>query len=98
MAPASRLKRFARRPSNADLSHRTARDSWPSANSCSSSSCRVFRPPRQSSMRAALQALAAMGHGRRTWAVLGEMLELGPESVTEHDALGRLAVRLRSEE
>jgi UDP-N-acetylmuramoyl-tripeptide--D-alanyl-D-alanine ligase len=46
------------------------------------------------SMRAALQALAAMGHGRRTWAVLGEMLELGPESVTEHDALGRLAVRL----
>jgi UDP-N-acetylmuramoyl-tripeptide--D-alanyl-D-alanine ligase len=35
-----------------------------------------------------------MGHGRRTWAVLGEMLELGPESVTEHDNLGRLAVRL----
>jgi len=46
------------------------------------------------SMRAALTALAAMGHGRRTWAVLGEMLELGPESVAEHDALGRLAVRL----
>jgi UDP-N-acetylmuramoyl-tripeptide--D-alanyl-D-alanine ligase len=46
------------------------------------------------SMRAALKALADMGHGRRTWAVLGEMLELGPESVTEHDALGRLAVRL----
>jgi len=46
------------------------------------------------SMRAALKALADMGHGRRTWAVLGEMLELGPDSVTEHDALGRLAVRL----
>jgi UDP-N-acetylmuramoyl-tripeptide--D-alanyl-D-alanine ligase len=26
--------------------------------------------------------------------VLGEMLELGDQSVTEHDALGRLAVRL----
>src|ERR1019366_8955531 len=46
------------------------------------------------SMRAALKALAAMGHGRRTWAVLGEMRELGAESITEHDALGRLAVRL----
>jgi UDP-N-acetylmuramoyl-tripeptide--D-alanyl-D-alanine ligase len=46
------------------------------------------------SMRAALKALAAMGHGRRTWAVLGEMLELGDESVAEHDALGRVAVRL----
>jgi UDP-N-acetylmuramoyl-tripeptide--D-alanyl-D-alanine ligase len=46
------------------------------------------------SMRAALNALAAMGQGRRTWAVLGVMLELGPESITAHDALGRLAVRL----
>jgi len=46
------------------------------------------------SMRAALKALAAMGRGRRTWAVLGEMLELGPESVAEHDALGRIVVRL----
>ena len=46
------------------------------------------------SMRAALKTLAAMGAGRRTWAVLGEMLELGDESVTEHDAIGRLAVRL----
>jgi len=47
------------------------------------------------SMRAALKALAIMGRGRRTWAVLGEMRELGPESVTEHDALGRLAVSLK---
>ncbi|HSF26232.1 MAG TPA: UDP-N-acetylmuramoyl-tripeptide--D-alanyl-D-alanine ligase [Actinomycetes bacterium] len=46
------------------------------------------------SMRAALKALAAMAGGRRTWAVLGEMLELGPDSGTEHDAVGRLAVRL----
>jgi UDP-N-acetylmuramoyl-tripeptide--D-alanyl-D-alanine ligase len=46
------------------------------------------------SMRAALKALAVMGHGRRTWAVLGEMRELGPESITAHDALGRLAVHL----
>ena len=46
------------------------------------------------SMRAALKALATMGRGRRTWAVLGEMRELGPESVTEHDAIGQLAVRL----
>ncbi|MBE3074805.1 MAG: UDP-N-acetylmuramoyl-tripeptide--D-alanyl-D-alanine ligase [Actinobacteria bacterium] len=46
------------------------------------------------SMRAALKALAVMGQGRRTWAVLGEMRELGPESITEHDALGRLAMQL----
>ncbi|AYJ49995.1 UDP-N-acetylmuramoyl-tripeptide--D-alanyl-D-alanine ligase [Rhodococcus sp. P1Y] len=51
------------------------------------------------SMRAALKALVSMsrsgtGSRRRTWAVLGEMGELGPESVTEHDAIGRLAVRL----
>jgi len=46
------------------------------------------------SMRAALKSLAVMGKGRRTWAVLGEMLELGPGSITEHEALGRLAVRL----
>jgi UDP-N-acetylmuramoyl-tripeptide--D-alanyl-D-alanine ligase len=46
------------------------------------------------SMRAALKALVAMGQGRRTWAVLGSMLELGDESTTEHDAIGRLAVRL----
>lgn len=46
------------------------------------------------SVRAALRALAAMGRGRRTWAVLGEMAELGDESLAEHDAVGRLAVRL----
>ncbi|MBT2387439.1 UDP-N-acetylmuramoyl-tripeptide--D-alanyl-D-alanine ligase [Streptomyces sp. ISL-11] len=51
------------------------------------------------SMRAALRALAAMGQaatakGGRTWAVLGRMAELGGESLAEHDAVGRLAVRL----
>ncbi|NGO80096.1 UDP-N-acetylmuramoyl-tripeptide--D-alanyl-D-alanine ligase [Streptomyces sp. YC504] len=46
------------------------------------------------SMRAALRALAAMAKGRRTWAVLGKMAELGDEALPEHDAVGRLAVRL----
>jgi UDP-N-acetylmuramoyl-tripeptide--D-alanyl-D-alanine ligase len=51
------------------------------------------------SMRAALRALVAIGKaarakGGRTWAVLGKMAELGDESLAEHDAVGRLAVRL----
>ncbi len=59
------------------------------------------------SVRAGLQALAVMarndgGRGgarqsagpRRSWAVLGEMGELGEDSITEHDRVGRLAVRL----
>jgi UDP-N-acetylmuramoyl-tripeptide--D-alanyl-D-alanine ligase len=51
------------------------------------------------SMRAGLQALAWIAHGestdpRRSWAVLGEMAELGEDAVTEHDRIGRLAVRL----
>jgi UDP-N-acetylmuramoyl-tripeptide--D-alanyl-D-alanine ligase len=45
-------------------------------------------------MRAALKALAALGQRRRTWAVLGEMRELGESAPAEHDALGRLVVRL----
>jgi UDP-N-acetylmuramoyl-tripeptide--D-alanyl-D-alanine ligase len=48
------------------------------------------------SVRAALKALVAIGRARgvRTWAVLGEMLELGDTSTEEHDAIGRLVVRL----
>jgi len=48
------------------------------------------------STRAALKSLVAIGRSRgaRTWAVLGEMLELGDTSKAEHDAIGRLVVRL----
>jgi UDP-N-acetylmuramoyl-tripeptide--D-alanyl-D-alanine ligase len=50
------------------------------------------------SMHAALDALRAIGHGggesRRTWAVLGEMLELGDLSRTEHEQVGRWAAQL----
>jgi UDP-N-acetylmuramoyl-tripeptide--D-alanyl-D-alanine ligase len=54
------------------------------------------------SMRAGLQALAWIAQGsaakptekRRSWAVLGEMAELGEDAITEHDRIGRLAVRL----
>ncbi|HEY2698340.1 MAG TPA: UDP-N-acetylmuramoyl-tripeptide--D-alanyl-D-alanine ligase [Pseudonocardiaceae bacterium] len=48
-------------------------------------------------MREALKTLATMGRsgeGRRTWAVLAAMGELGEDSVTVHDEIGRLAVRL----
>src|SRR6478752_2264014 len=46
------------------------------------------------SMRAALRTLAELGRGRRTWAVLGAMLELGPDSIREHMAVGTQVVRL----
>jgi UDP-N-acetylmuramoyl-tripeptide--D-alanyl-D-alanine ligase len=54
------------------------------------------------SMQAGLQALAWIARGgesparenRRSWAVLGEMAELGEDAITEHDRVGRLAVRL----
>lgn len=46
------------------------------------------------SMRAALRTLADLGRGRRTWAVLGAMLELGPESIREHTVVGTQVVRL----
>ena len=50
------------------------------------------------SMRAGLKALATFARARpeaRSWAVLGRMAELGERSDEEHDAIGRLAVRLR---
>ena len=46
------------------------------------------------SMRVALKTLANMAKGHRSIAVLGDMKELGPYSLEEHDSLGRLAVRL----
>ncbi|GGM37891.1 UDP-N-acetylmuramoyl-tripeptide--D-alanyl-D-alanine ligase [Longimycelium tulufanense] len=48
------------------------------------------------SMRAALKTLVAMarGTGGRSWAVLGEMAELGADALRAHDEIGRLAVRL----
>ncbi|WP_277212803.1 UDP-N-acetylmuramoyl-tripeptide--D-alanyl-D-alanine ligase [Isoptericola croceus] len=47
------------------------------------------------SMRAALRTLAVMaGRTRRSVAVVGEMRELGDVARVEHDAIGRLAVRL----
>jgi UDP-N-acetylmuramoyl-tripeptide--D-alanyl-D-alanine ligase len=46
------------------------------------------------SMRAGLKALKAMAGERRTWAVLGEMRELGKDAQDAHDEIGRLCVRL----
>ncbi|WP_291377660.1 UDP-N-acetylmuramoyl-tripeptide--D-alanyl-D-alanine ligase [Demequina sp.] len=46
------------------------------------------------SMRAAFRALREIADGGRTWAVIGEMLEMGQASVQAHDDLGIDAVRL----
>jgi UDP-N-acetylmuramoyl-tripeptide--D-alanyl-D-alanine ligase len=46
------------------------------------------------STAAALKALVAMSHGRPSWAVLGNMAELGDETTAAHDRIGRLVVRL----
>ena len=50
------------------------------------------------SMAAALRAVRSIADAveppRRTWAVLGEMLELGELSRAEHESVGRLAVEL----
>ncbi|TCP45402.1 UDP-N-acetylmuramoyl-tripeptide--D-alanyl-D-alanine ligase [Tamaricihabitans halophyticus] len=48
-------------------------------------------------VRSALKSLATMsraGEGRRSWAVLGPMSELGDQAAEVHDEIGRLAVRL----
>jgi UDP-N-acetylmuramoyl-tripeptide--D-alanyl-D-alanine ligase len=46
------------------------------------------------SMAVALKALAALGRGRRTVAVLGYMAELGPYERDGHAEVGRLAAEL----
>jgi UDP-N-acetylmuramoyl-tripeptide--D-alanyl-D-alanine ligase len=48
------------------------------------------------SMRAALETLGAVGQARRgrSFAVLGQMAELGAGGPAEHEAVGRLAARL----
>ena len=48
------------------------------------------------SMRAALKTLAVLSRGktRRTWAVLGHMAGLGPDSREQHMDIGRFLVRL----
>ncbi len=50
------------------------------------------------SLAAALRTLAAMGRGRRTWAVIGEMLELGEGAGAAHREAGRQAAALGVDE
>ena len=45
------------------------------------------------SMASALQTLARIGRGKRTWAVLGEMRELGSATTAAHERVGELAVQ-----
>jgi len=47
------------------------------------------------SMKAALETLASLTGGKRTIAVLGDMLELGDAGPEEHREIGRIAARLR---
>ncbi|MDN4477118.1 UDP-N-acetylmuramoyl-tripeptide--D-alanyl-D-alanine ligase [Demequina sp. SYSU T00039] len=47
------------------------------------------------SMRAAFRALKHVADGGRTFAVIGEILELGDQSIAIHDSLGVDVVRLR---
>ncbi len=46
------------------------------------------------SMRAAFRALRSVSDGGTSWAVIGEMLEMGEASIQAHDDLGIDAVRL----
>ena len=46
------------------------------------------------SMAAALRALTTMARGRRSWAVLGEMAELGPSAADQHRRVGELTAEL----
>lgn len=46
------------------------------------------------SMKAALRALVQLAEGGRTWAIVGEMREMGDASVAAHEAVGVDVVRL----
>ena len=78
----------------------TARSKWRMEVSHTASGVTVINDAYNAnpdSMRAALKTLAELGHrngSARTFAVLGEMLELGDSGPSEHDVIGRLAVRL----
>ncbi|WP_168583698.1 UDP-N-acetylmuramoyl-tripeptide--D-alanyl-D-alanine ligase [Gephyromycinifex aptenodytis] len=50
------------------------------------------------SMAAALRTLKRMAEGKRTWAVLGTMLELGPTSDEEHRQIGEMTADLGIDE
>jgi UDP-N-acetylmuramoyl-tripeptide--D-alanyl-D-alanine ligase len=74
-------------------------EKWRMELSVSSSGLTVINDAYNSSpdsMRAALQTLAQLGRisGKKTVAVMGEMAELGEYAAHEHDAIGRIAVRL----
>jgi UDP-N-acetylmuramoyl-tripeptide--D-alanyl-D-alanine ligase len=50
------------------------------------------------SMAAGLRALTAVARGRRRWAVLGHMAELGAEAADAHSGIGRLVAELGIEQ
>ncbi|WP_239311147.1 MULTISPECIES: UDP-N-acetylmuramoyl-tripeptide--D-alanyl-D-alanine ligase [unclassified Frankia] len=95
-AAAIRLGLSPRRAAAA-LSHAQARSRWRMEVTVTGNGVTVINDAYNAnpeSMRAALKTLVEMSRGRRAWAVLGGMGELGAAADDEHDALGRLVVRL----
>lgn len=81
------------------LSRATARSKWRMEVTPSASGVIVINDAYNAnpeSVRAALKSLVEMSRARsaRSWAILGEMKELGSETLEAHDSVGRLAVRL----
>lgn len=79
------------------LSHATPRSRWRMEVTERADGVLVINDAYNASpeaVKAALKSLKQIAQGRRCWAVLGEMRELGEQSRAEHDAIGRLAVRL----